>query len=108
MNQAGEEVEESSLFQAVGEGEGAEVGTPCQGAGVGAGSWRSQAEVEVAEVLGQMQPLSLVGEVGVGVQGERWSLSLAKGVARVGVEGVLGERWPLGLAEGVGVAGARG
>lgn len=100
--------EESHLFQVVGEGE-EEVGNPCQGVGVGAGagSSRSQTEVEVVEVLGGTWSLSLVGEVVVGVE-EIWSLSLARGVATVGVEGVLGETWSLGLARGVGVEGAQG
>lgn len=72
--------------------------------------------------------MNLVGEVGVGVEeeirplslakgvarvevegeGETRSLSLAKGVARVGVEEVLGEMWPLSLAGAVGVEGAQG
>lgn len=87
--------EGSRLFQVVGEGEGA-------------GSSRSQTEAEVAEVLGGTWPLSLVGEVVVGAEEEIWSLSLASGVARVGVEGVGGETWLLGLAEGVGGEGAQG
>lgn len=101
--------EESHLFQVVGEGEEEEVDNPCQGVGVGAGagSSRGQTEVEVVEVLGGTWPLSLVGEVVVGVE-EIWYLSLAKGVATVGVEGVLEEIWPLGLAGGVGVEGAQG
>lgn len=100
----------SHLFQVVGEGEGGEVSIPCQGAGVGvgAGSSRSQTGVEVAEVLGETRPLSLAGEVGVGAEEEMWSLSLARGVARVGAEGVGGEPRPLGLAEEVGVGGAQG
>lgn len=101
--------EESRLFQVVGEGEEEEMNHPCQGVGVGvgAGSSRSQTEVEVVEVLGGTWPLSLVKEVVVGVE-EIWSLSLARGVAMVGVEGVLGEIWSLGLAGGVGVEGAQG
>lgn len=103
--------EESRLFQVVGEGEEEEVDNPCQGvgagAGAGAGSSRSQTEVEVVEVLGGTWPLSPVGEVVVGVE-KIWSLSLARGVAMVGVEGVLGEIWSLGLAGGVGVEGAQG
>lgn len=52
--------------------------------------------------------MNLVGEVGVGVEGEIRPQSLAKGVARVGVEEVLGEMWPLSLAGAVGVEGAQG
>lgn len=121
-------MEVSGLLWVVGEGE--ELGT-CQGVGVGAGagSCGNQAEMEVAEGVGETQPLYLVGEVGVGVEGEIWSLSLAEGVARgegeEEGEGEMwslslakgeakgegegeGEMWPLGLAGGVGLEGAQG
>lgn len=83
--------EESRLFQVVVEGEEEEVDHPCQGVGVGVGSSRSQTEVEVVVEVEEI-----------------WSLSLARGVAMVGVEGVLGKIWSLGLAGGVGVEGAQG